>query len=262
MIGLRPEECFRRIISGLAVFGDTATYGCGECGFQLLSSVVVLRVARRARLLAPRFFDPTGIDRIEAEFVHQAQRLCTRFDRIAGDRKCNAVWRAFRATIFEKAPEEDVVECLDDGAADLLGDPRALRLSLLDRRDATVTSWVVVAGVDDDNIGRHSGKQIAWQVWHRPLGNGDDHNLAATRSLECRHGRRRKTPFKWSCDGLCIQRFADVVQWIRHAKVRPLNVTGLLTPFSLPQRTSQGRETAGCRPPAVNAGRKSDSSAD
>src|SRR3954464_299157 len=186
-IRLGSEERFRRIVRCLAVLGDTAAYGCGKCGFQL-HGVVVLGVARRARLLAPGLLDPAGIDRIEAEFVHQAQHLRAHVDGIAGDRKCNAVGCAFRAPIFKKALEVDVVECLDDWTADLLGDPRALRLTILDRTDATVTTRVVVAGVDHDDLSWHARKQIPRQVWHGPFGNGDHHNFAAARRLVCRHG--------------------------------------------------------------------------
>ena len=89
---------------------------------------------------------------------------------------------------FQEALEVDVVECLDDRTADLLRDPRALRLTILDRSDATVTARIVVAGVDHDDLGRHARKEIARQIWHGPLGNGDDHDLTATRSLSGRHG--------------------------------------------------------------------------
>jgi hypothetical protein len=116
-IVLRAEKTLSPHRPPPAIFEHTATYGCGECGFQL-HGLVVLGVARRAGLLAPRLFDPAGIDRIEAEF-HQAQHLCTRFDGIASDRKRNAVGRARRPPIFEKALEEDAVERLDAANASL-----------------------------------------------------------------------------------------------------------------------------------------------
>jgi hypothetical protein len=72
----------------------------------------------------------------------------------------------------------------------------------------TISSRVVVACVDHDDIGRHAGKKVARQFCHSVLGNSNDDHLATTRSLDCRHGgcpdlRRKVAQRLWStrvCD--------------------------------------------------------------
>jgi hypothetical protein len=53
----------------------------------------------------------------------------------------SAIGRAFSSHSREDF-EEDVVERFDHGPADPLGDPGALRLTILDRSDATVVRAV------------------------------------------------------------------------------------------------------------------------
>src|SRR6187401_2087494 len=76
-------------------------------------------VGRCARLLPPGVGHSTSVDRIEAEFVDEAQHSVPRLRRIAGNRKRDAPRRSPRNALLEQAPGEDAVERLDHGTPDL-----------------------------------------------------------------------------------------------------------------------------------------------
>ena len=83
---------------------------------------------------------------------------------------------------------DDVVERLDHGATEHPRHPLAVGQTALDLGDATVSRRVVVPRVDNDS--RRCGQDVARQLWHRFLRDGDDdHVLRASGLLHRRCGR-------------------------------------------------------------------------
>src|SRR6185369_12092905 len=84
----------------------------------------------------------------------------------------------------------NIVKGLYNRSPQLLRNPTTLDRSVFDSGDAAVTLLrIVVAGVDYNYVIRHSGEQIARQVWNVLLGNGYDHDVATPGRLLDRDGR-------------------------------------------------------------------------
>src|ERR1051325_6609273 len=75
----------------------------------------------------------------------------------------------------------NIVECFDDGSAQLLRYPTAFSGPTLNFVNPPVTLLrVIVTGVYDYHAIGHALEQIAWQRGNIPFGNSDDYDLAAT----------------------------------------------------------------------------------
>src|SRR5437762_1767127 len=141
-----------------AVFGDPARIRFGERAPESIG-VKIPTVSRRSGLLPPGVVQITTVDRVEAEIVDKAKHRCLGVRRIADDRETDPPRRSARNALLEKAPGEDVVECLDHGTPDLLRDPLAVQHAPVDRIDAAIAKLrVVVAGIDHDDAARHVRK--------------------------------------------------------------------------------------------------------
>src|SRR6185369_13368404 len=83
----------------------------------------------------------------------------------------------------------DIIKGLYNWSPQLLRNPTALDRSVFDSGDAAVTLLrIVVAGIDDNYVIRHSGEQIARQVRNVLLRNGYDYDVATSGRLTNRDG--------------------------------------------------------------------------
>lgn len=97
--------------------------------------VAIGGVHRCPGLLAPRLVKGTVVDRVKPEIVDQRHDLCFGAEIVAGDRQRDTVFRSGGASILEQMFGVDVIERLDDRAADLFCNPAALGNSILNRLD-------------------------------------------------------------------------------------------------------------------------------
>jgi hypothetical protein len=134
--------------------------------------------------LTPRVVNAAGVNRVKAQRIHQVH------DYLLGDRivarhgQRHSVARAHRSRPFEKIGGVNPVESLDDRMTDLLRYPSALRQSLLDSANATVSLLgVVVTRVDYHYPGVGPVEETMGQVYDVLLGDRDHHQVGSHRRL-------------------------------------------------------------------------------
>src|SRR5690606_40113264 len=124
------------------------------------SGVEVRDVDRGARLLAPRLVQPTGVDRVEAEFVDEPHDHALRRVVIPRHGESDAAGAAARLAAMHEVARLYVVERLDHRPPDLPLDPAALRHPLLGPRQPPIALWIVIAGLHDDDVVRPPLEEI------------------------------------------------------------------------------------------------------
>ena len=104
--------------------------------------IIIATVGRRTWLLPPRLVQRPGIERAKTRFIHEIHNDLLGPGIIARDGAGKSPWRSFRASEFGERVGQDVVECLDHRAAELLRYPDAMRHPCIDLRDL----WVAQPG--------------------------------------------------------------------------------------------------------------------
>jgi hypothetical protein len=178
--------------------------------------VEVRRVHRRSGLLPPRLVEPAGVDRVEAEILHEPHHHSLGARVIPRDRKRDPAPRPLRLVPRSQTLSPNVVEGLHDRSAQSIRDPAALGLPALDLLNQAVTmSGVVVPGIRHDDIPGNAVEQSLRQIADAPFGNGHDDDVAREFAIET----------SWSS---CVRRRARVPPMLP-APMIPI----LIAPFCL-----------------------------
>lgn len=88
---------------------------------------------------------------------------------------------------MEQAVGNDVVEGLDDAAAQETGGPLAFHHPFVNLGNPAIAKRIVIAGVDDRRCCGQAGKQIFWECRHALHGDCDDekiHSLCCLRDID------------------------------------------------------------------------------
>ena len=127
-----------------------------------------------------RLIKPTGINTIKSDLVQQPKHYCVRCFDVASKRQSEFALSACSLPDYEML-RIDVVERLDHRTAQLLSNPLALGRAGFDPFNTAVPLlWIVVAGMDHDDVVWNSGKQIGRQFGNVLLGNRHDNHISTT----------------------------------------------------------------------------------
>ena len=174
--------------------------------------IIIAAICRRSWLLPPRLVQRPGIDRVETRVVHDIHDDLLGPGIIARDGAGESPWRSFRASEFGERVGQDVVEGLDHRAAELLGNPDALRHLRINVRNLWVAhTWIVVAGIDDRDILRDRIKQVLRELGYRWERDRYDNDVGALDSSAGVNGGRAfigESPDPFQASGI---RDADIV---------------------------------------------------
>jgi len=144
--------------------------------------------------LPPGVLDPSVVDWVEPEFVHQAHHDLFGALVVARYWQGNAPRSSLGAPVLQQTPIVHRIERFDHGPAKLSRHPPALGHAVLDAPDPPIPLWIVIAGIHDNDVVRDASEQILRQLWDLSFRDGDDDQLAGPRRIAGRYGFRASLP--------------------------------------------------------------------
>ncbi|AKA21940.1 hypothetical protein PCL1606_04860 [Pseudomonas chlororaphis] len=151
-------------------------------------------IDRRSRLLTPGLVKPPSVGAVESEFVEKPDEFYFVGLIVTSDRQCDSTGSTRWLALIEELAPVQGIECLHHWPSQLVCHPTAFGRARFDLIDPAITlSGIVVAGIDDDDIGADSVEEILRQFGDLPHRYGDENDLAAAGCL--RDGDRRGAGF-------------------------------------------------------------------